>query len=316
MAPTGARTQPISPPPQTSHRPDLLGVVLRRGYLSAFLLLLPAVGLRLFTVVYPLVKAFNLSLTNYNPAFPPLKYIGLGNFVRISQDVGVRSSVSFTIIFVLASTSLQLVLGILVASLLNNQFRGRPFVRAVNLIPWAIPMVVAALGFRWMFDKEYGIISDLFARVTGVHIAWLSQFWTARIAIIATNVWKSTPFLALVFLAALQGVPAELYEAARVDGANPIQVFGKITLPLILPQATTMGIFMLVWQLASFDLIYAMTGGGPGFATQVLAYNIYQAAFGGLNFGYASAISLLLFVLVVVMGGAGLLLYRRVEISY
>ena len=108
----------------------------------------------------------------------------------------------------------------------------------------------------------------------------------------------------------------ELYEAARVDGANPLQMFWRITFPLILPQATTMALFMLVWQLAAFDLVYAMTGGGPGFATQVLAYNIYQAAFGGLNFGYASAISLVLFALVIIMGGLGLLLYRRVEVSY
>ena len=297
-------------------RPPLIGALVRRRYLAAFLLLLPAVGLRLFTVVYPLIAAFNLSFTNYNPAFPPLAYIGLKNFVRITHDVGVKSSISFTIIFVLVSTFLELALGLIVALLLNNEFRGRAFVRAVNLIPWAIPMVVAALGFRWMFDKEYGIISDLIARATGVSIPWLTQFWTARVAVIGTNVWKSTPFLALVFLAALQCVPVELYEAARVDGANPWQMFWRITFPLILPQATTMGLFMLVWQLAAFDLVYAMTGGGPGFATQVLAYNIYQAAFGGLNFGYASAISMVLFALVIIMGGLGLLIYRRVEISY
>jgi ABC-type sugar transport system permease subunit len=318
MSATGSPTTPSATATTQSRsvRSSLISPLVRRRYLAAFLLLLPAVGLRLFTVVYPLIQAFNLSFTNYNPAFPPLQYVGLQNFVRISRDVGVRSSISFTVIFVLVSTFLELVLGLAVASLLNNQFRGRPFVRAVNLIPWAIPMVVAALGFRWMFDKEYGIISDLVARLTGAHIPWLTQFWTARVAVIATNVWKSTPFLALVFLAALQGVPVELYEAALVDGARPLQMFWRITLPLILPQATTMGLFMLVWQLAAFDLIYTMTGGGPGFATQVLAYNIYQAAFGGLNFGYASAISMVLFVLVIVMGGLGLLLYRRVEVSF
>jgi multiple sugar transport system permease protein len=216
----------------------------------------------------------------------------------------------------LLSTLLQLCFGLAVAYLLNSQFKGRPFVRAVNLIPWAIPMVVAAIGFSWMYHKEYGIITDLVARIIGVRIAWLTGFATARLAVIATNVWKSTPFLALVFLAALQGVPIELYEAARVDGANPLQVFGRITLPLILPQATTMGLFMVVWQLAAFDLIYTMTGGGPGFATSVLAYSIYQAAFGGLNFGYASAISMVLFAVVFITGGLGLLLYRRVEVIY
>jgi multiple sugar transport system permease protein len=290
--------------------------LVRQRYLAAFLLLLPAAGLRMLTTLYPFIQTFRFSLTNLNPAFPPEKFIGLANFVRLSQDVAVRSSIAFTIIFVLLSTLLELALGMAVASLLNATFKGRTFVRAVTLIPWAIPMVVAAIAFSWLYDKEYGLISDLFARVTGVHVAWLTGFHTARIAVIATNVWKSTPFLALVFLAAYQGVPAELYEAARVDGASSVQNFFSITLPLILPQATTMGLFMLVWQLASFDLIYSMTGGGPGFATSVLAYNIYQAAFGGLNFGYASAIGLVLFAVVAVMGGLGLLLYRRVEINY
>ncbi len=298
--------------------------VVRRGisgmawqrYLAAFLLLLPAAGLRLATTLYPFVETFRLSLTNYNPAFPPEKYIGLANITRLVHDVAVRSSLAFTIIFVVSSTLLQLAFGIAVASLLNSRFRGRSVVRAINLIPWAIPMVVAAIGFSWLYDRDYGMISDLFARVTGLHIAWLSGFTTARIAVIATNVWKSTPFLALVFLAALQGVPAELYEAARVDGANRFQTFGSITLPLILPQATTMGLFMLIWQLASFDLIYTMTGGGPGYATSVLAYSIYRAAFGGLDFGYASAMSLILFAVVLVAGGLALLLYRRVEVNY
>lgn len=288
----------------------------RNRYLTALLLLLPALGLRLFTSVYPFFRTFYFALTNYNPAFPPLKVIGLGNFIRMKSDMGVQSSVSFTIIFVVVSTLLQLVFGIMAALLLNANYRGRSIVRAVNLIPWAIAMVVAAMGFRWMFDDQYGIITDLTVRLTGVHIPWFTTSLGAKATVITTNVWKSTPFLALVFLAALQGIPTELYEAARVDGASPSQTFSKITLPLILSQVVTIGLFMIVWQLAAFDLIYTMTGGGPGFATSVLAYNIYQAAFGGLNFGYASAISLVLFVLVFVMGGLGLLLFRRVEVEY
>jgi ABC-type sugar transport system permease subunit len=288
----------------------------RQRYLAAFLLLLPAVGLRLLTALYPFFQTFYLSLTNYNPAFPPLEFTGLQNLQRLSQDIAVQSSVTFTIMFVVASTLLELVLGMGVATLLNSEFRGRFLVRAINLIPWAIPMVVVAMGFRWMYDENYGIINDLIGRVIPFRFPWLVDFWGARVAVTLTNVWKSTPFLSLVFLAALQGIPSELYEAARVDGGNLLQMFRFITFPLILPQVTIMGLFMLVWQLASFDLIFTMTGGGPGFATQVLAYNIYQQAFGGLNFGYASAISLILFAVVFVVGGLGLLLYRRVEISF
>ncbi len=296
-------------------RPRISKIVWSR-YLVAFLLLFPALGLRLFTSVYPFFRTFYFALTNYNPAFPPLEFTGFENFVRMRNDLSVSSSVSFTISFVLVSTLLQLFFGVLVALLLNAKFRGRGFVRAVNLIPWAIPMVVAAMGFRWMFDSEYGLITDLTYRLTGLTIPWLTTSLGAKAAVIIANVWKSTPFLALVFLAALQGVPVELYEAARVDGASKLQTFFKITLPLILSQVVTIGLFMIVWQLAAFDLIYTMTGGGPGFSTSVLSYNIYRAAFGGLNFGYASAISLVLFVLVFIMGGLGLMLFRKVEVEY
>lgn len=297
-------------------RPRYLVSLAGRRYLLAALLLLPAVGLRMFTAVYPFFQTIYLSFFKHNPAFPPKAFIGLENFRRMGQDVAVRSSISFTILFVAVSTLFQLVLGLLVASLLNREFRLRGLARTVNLIPWAIPMVVAAIGFRWMYDVDYGIINDILGRLTGIRLPWLIHFWSARVAVIMTNIWKSTPFLAIVFLAALQGVPSELYEAARVDGASRWQSFRYITIPLILPQATTMGLFMVVWQLAAFDLIYTMTGGGPGFATQVLAYKIYQEAFGGLNFGYASAISMVLFVTVGIAGGLGLWLYRRVQVLY
>lgn len=298
-----------------ARRRSMLSLAQRR-YLAAFLLLLPAVLLRLFTAIYPFFRTIYLGFFNYNPAFPPQRFIGLGNFTRLSHDIVVQNSITFTILFVVLSTLFQLVLGLAVASLLNSDFRLRQVIRAVNLIPWAIPMVVAAIGFRWMYDVDYGILSDLIRWLTGIRFPWLINFWGARAAIIMTAVWKSTPFVTVVFLAALQGVPVELYEAARVDGASRLQSFRYITLPLILPQATTIGLFMLVWQLAVFDLIYSMTGGGPGFATQVLAYKIYQEAIGGLNFGYASAISVILFIVVAIVGGCGLFVFRRVEVSY
>jgi len=194
VAPTDLQTTPAAPRRRSA--------LTRRRYLTAALLLLPALGLRLFTTIYPFFDSFRLSLTNYNPAFPPSKFIGLQNFVRISHDVGVRSTITFTIVFVVLSTLLQLVLGIAAASLLNSSFRGRGVVRAINLIPWAIPMVVAAIGFNWLYNKDYGLITDLVYRVSGVRFGWLSNYWGAKVAVIGTNVWKSTPFLALVFLAA------------------------------------------------------------------------------------------------------------------
>ena len=287
---------------------------LRRA-LTIVALLLPAGGLRLFTAVYPYVQSVRLSFYDYNPAFPPKRYVGLDNYQRVFDDIAIRSSIGFTLLFVVASTLLQLVLGLMVALLLNRAFAGRGIVRAINLIPWAIPMVVVAVGFRWMFDTQYGIFNDLLDRTVGTNVAWLIGYWPARIAVIATNVWKSTPFLGIVFLAALQGIPQDIYEAGRVDGTNRVSAFFGLTLPLLMPQVVTIGLFMLVWQLASFDLIFAMTGGGPGFATQVLAYSIYQVAFTGLNYGYASAISMVLFCVVALTSAVMLLIYRRVEVS-
>jgi len=287
---------------------------LKRG-LTIAAMLAPAILLRLLTAVYPYFQSIRLSFYDYNPAFPPKTYIGLDNYRRAFDDVAIRSSVEFTILFVVGSTVLQIILGLGIALLLDRAFFGRGVVRAINLVPWAIPMVVVAVGFRWMFDSQYGIFDDLLGRLFGLDISWLIKFWPARIAVISTNVWKSTPFLAIVFLAALQAVPHDVYEAARVDGAGKARSFFSITLPLIMPQIITIGLFMLVWQLASFDLVYAMTGGGPGFATQVLAYSIYQVAFAGLNYGYASAISMILFVVVAITTIAMLAIYRRVEVS-
>jgi multiple sugar transport system permease protein len=283
--------------------------------LTILALLAPAAGLRLFTAVYPYVQAVQLSFYDYNPAFPPKRWIGLGNYEKALNDIVIRTSLSFTVIFVVASTILQIILGLGVAVLLNRRFPGRGLVRAINLIPWAIPMVVVAVGFRWMLDPQYGIFNDLLDRVFGFNVPWLTRFWPSRIAIIGTNVWKSTPFLAIVFLAALQAIPHDTIEASLVDGANRVQSFFGITLPLLMPQIVVIGLFMLVWQLASFDLVFAMTGGGPGYATQVLAYSIYQVAFTGLNYGYASAISMILFVVVAITTAMMLLIFRRVEIS-
>jgi multiple sugar transport system permease protein len=283
--------------------------------LTILLLLAPAVLLRLLTAVYPYVQSVRLSFYDYNPAFPPKEWVGLDNYDRAFNDIAIRGSINFTLIFVVVSTLLQVVLGLGIALLLNRAFRGRGLIRAINLIPWAIPMVVVAVGFRWLFDTNYGIYNDLLDRLFGVEIAWLIKFWPARIAVIWTNVWKSTPFLGVIFLAALQAVPSDIYEAGRVDGAGRVRTFRDLTLPLIMPQIVTISLFMLVWQLASFDLIFAMTGGGPGYATQVLAYSIYQVAFTGLNYGYASAISMILFGVVVITTAIVLFIYKRVEVT-
>ena len=309
--------QPHAIPPRRLSLARLTRLTLRqRLYLIAVILLLPAVALRLFTAFYPFLQTAYLSLHRYNPAFDhrgPV-FIGLGNFQRMSVDPVVQASISFTLMFVLGATFLQLVFGLALAHLLNAPFRLRTFSRALVLIPWAIPMAVAALGFRWMFDDQFGIIPDLLRTLTGTQVRWLIDPNNAKLAVIAVAVWKSTPFVALVLLAGLQGIGRDLYEAARVDGANALKCLMHITIPMLRPILITTGMFMIVWQLAVFDLPFLMTGGGPGFSTTVIAQKIYLES-NSLNYGYAASISMVLVAIVAVIGAVGLVLFRRYDVS-
>jgi multiple sugar transport system permease protein len=284
----------------------------QRFYVVAVLLLLPAVGLRAFTTLYPFIQTSLYSLQKYNPAFPPQQFVGLGNFQRLAADPVVQASVGFTVLFVVVSTFFQLTLGLTLAHLLNAPFRLRGLARALSLIPWAMPTIVAAIGFRWMFDDQFGMIPDFLRRV-GLETRWLIDPRNAQLAVILVSIWKSTPFVALVLLAGLQGIGRDLYEAATVDGANRWQVLRSITIPMLMPILVTIGMFMLVWQLAVFDLPFGMTGGGPGYATTVLAQKIYQEM-NSLNYGYAASLSMVLVGIVAIIGIVGLFLFRRYEV--
>jgi multiple sugar transport system permease protein len=175
-------------------------------------------------------------------------------------------------------------------------------------------MVVAALGFRWMFDDQFGMIPDLLRRFFGYDETWLINPVNARLAVVMVNIWKSTPFAALLLLAGLQGVSLDLYEAAKVDGANWFEQLRFITVPMLMPIIVTTSMFLLVWQLAVFDLPFAMTGGGPGFSTTVIAQKIYQEI-NSLNYSYASALSIAMVMVVSLIGGAGVIALRRVEVQ-
>jgi multiple sugar transport system permease protein len=286
----------------------------QKRYILAFVLLLPAVGLRTFTTFYPFLQTIALSVQRYNPAFPPRRYIDLRNFEKLSTDLVVRESLEFTLLFVFVSTFFQMALGLAIAHLLNANFRLRGVARTISLIPWAIPMVVAAIGFRWMFDDQFGMIPDLLQRLFGYEGKWLVDPNNARLAVTFVNVWKSTPFAALLLLAGLQGINEDLYEAARVDGANWISALRFITVPMLLPIIVTISMFLLVWQLAAFDLPFAMTGGAPGFSTTVVAQKIYLEI-NSLNYSFAAAVSIFLVFVVTLIGGAGLYLLRRVEVQ-
>lgn len=278
-------------------------------------LVAPVFILRFITSVYPIGNTIWLSFTNTHLMDQTNAFVGLENYEFLPKDPAIRSAMGFTIAKVLVSTAMQLFLGLLIALMLNSARKGRDFGRAINLIPWAIPGISAAYAFRWLLDDQFGLIPEWTFLLTGTRPLIFVTALSAQVALIVLTVWKSVSFVAILFLAGLQGVPAELYEAAKVDGANAWQNFWSITLPLVMPLIVTMSIFLMIGQLGGIDLVYGLTNGGPGNATATLGLRIFQEGMRFFKFGYASAISVVLLLLICVIGGLGLLVNRKVEVN-
>src|SRR6266542_3918437 len=285
----------------------------RRRYLLFILLITPAFLLRLITAAYPILQTIYLGFTNLSILKGTNDFIGLKNYLAMGSNVGVRSATAFTIVFILTTTLLDLAFGMLIALLLNANFRGRTFARTINLIPWAIPTIVAGYAFRWLLDEQFGLLPFWVTQLTGLRPALFIHPLASQITVILVHAWKDAPFMAVILLAGMQGIPEELYDAARVDGANAWQRFWGLTVPLILPLTITMGLFRLVWSLGSFDLVYGLTFGGPGVSTSVLALQVFREGILFFKFGFASAISVILLILVAIIGVIGLWLFRKSE---
>jgi multiple sugar transport system permease protein len=287
-----------------------------RRYLLFLLLILPAFLLRFVTATFPILQTTYLSLTNLNLIKNTHDFIGLQNYPAVASNYGVQGALFFTVVLVVSSTLLDLVVGLLIALLLNEQFRGTAFSRAINLIPWAIPTIVAGYMFRWLLDDQFGLIPYWVNQLIGIRLVTFISPLSAQTVVVLTHVWKDAPFMAFIFLAGLQGMPVDLYDASKVDGANAWQRLWSITIPLVLPLAITMGLFRLVWSLGSFDLVYGLTQGGPGIATSVLALQIFREGIMFFKFGFASAISVILLILVGIFGVIGLRLFRKADVTY
>ena len=270
-----------------------------KGLWIAWLLVLPVVIVRASTTLYPIIMTFINS--TYDMSLlkgTDFQFIGLGNYIKIFSDQKLLSSIRFTVV----SMFFHLILGVILALMLNMKIKGKKFLRTIVLIPWAMPMVVAGLAARWAFNDAYGLINDLIRKfVPDFHFDWLVHANSAQGAVIAVDLWKDLPFFAILVLAALQFLSADIYEAAKIDGAGPIRSFFSITLPNIMKTILSLSIFFTMWRLTSFDLVYAMTSGGPGDSTSLLAYRIMQEAFTNLNLGYASAIAVCLFIVMTIL---------------
>lgn len=288
----------------------------RKRYLLFLLLVIPAFLLRFVTAAYPILQTIQISFTNLDLLKNTNAFVGLQNYQLMLTDYGVQGALSFTVMLVIASTILDLIFGMLIALLLNASFHGRTFARTINLIPWVVPTIVAGYVFRWLLDDQFGLVTTWVYDLIRLRMVLFISPLAAQVVTILVYVWKDAPFIAVVFLAGLQGVPPDLYDAATVDGASPWQRFWRITFPLVLPLTITMGLFRLVWSLGGFDLVYGLTQGGPGVATSVLALQVFRTGILFFKFGMASAISVLLLLFVAVIGLFGMVLFRKVDVNY
>jgi multiple sugar transport system permease protein len=282
-----------------------------RRLLLAYALVTPVVIWRLSTSVYPFLRTFYLSFFDNSPVRRTFDYVGFDNYLALAKDTNVTQSLTFTFFFAVVSVTLQIVLGLGIAQLLNRQFMLRTLARTVNLLPWAVAPIVTGAAAVWAFNQDYGLVNDIIWRLTGERPLWLVNVTSARFAVTLTDTWKNTPFLAVIFLSGLQGIPTEIYEAAKIDGSDGVRSYWYITLPLLLPLIVSMAIFITIFRVLSFEIVYALTGGGPGSATSLLSYVVYLQGFRVLNFGYASAVAMLLFFIVLVIGVLGFGLLRR-----
>lgn len=272
----------------------------RRQTRIGWLLLVPALAVVAFVAIYPLGKTVYQSFTNeqFLAGIEPTKWVGLQNYKDLWHDTVFRNSVWETIKFTLITVSFEFVLGLIIALTVNSGFKGRGAMRAIMLVPWAIPTVVAAKMWQWMLSDVFGVINDLGVRL---HIlshphAWISEPSTALASVCAVDIWKTTPFVALLLLAGLQVIPSDLYEAAAVDGAGKLQQFFRITFPLLMPAILVTLIFRTLDALRVFDVFYVFFGNRPD--TQTMAIYAQSTIVGDGNVGYGAAISVAIFLII------------------
>jgi len=254
----------------------------------------PALVLLFFVTIYPVIYVFYLSLHRKLLIFDISRFIGLENYLFLLRDGRFWNALMNTTYFTVLSVSLEVLLGLCIALLLNRPFRLKGLIRAIVLIPWAIPTVVSAKMWEWIYNTDFGILNYLI----GSKINWLGTPFLAINAAVFMDVWKTTPFVAILLMAGLQVIPQELYQAARVDGAGGWAVLRRVTLPLLKPVILVVLIFRTLDAFRVFDAIYVLTGGGPANTTETLSIYAYKVLFQTLQFGYGSTLSVVVFLCI------------------
>lgn len=272
-----------------------------KGKWTPYLLISPAVILMCAIMVYPLGKVFYLSFQHYNPTRPYINgFAGLDNFITIFTNKEFYNALAVSAKFVFSEVILQLIFGMIVALILNQNFKGRGFFRALTFVPWALSGVLTAVLWSIIFNQHFGVLNDLLQKAGIIKdpVAWLANMDFVLGSVIVAELWRGIPFFAISILAAMQGLPQDIYEAAKVDGSSRFQTFRYVTLPLLKDTIVLTTLLRTIWEFNSVDLIYSLTGGGPVGKTTTLSMLIADQAIRTNNYGYGSALSVISFAIL------------------
>jgi ABC-type sugar transport system permease subunit len=283
---------------------------------TAWLFLTPALLILIAFTLYPMVQAVWLSLTDYN-LIRAAEFVGLANYVELFQDPSFWNAFGNTILYALVVTPVTVILALVFAIMLNQRFAGRGFARTAIFLPFIVSLGIIAIAWAFLLDPNIGLLSYWLSLIGIVpEQGWLSDPRYAMAAVMIVGVWKNVGFYMVIYLAGLQSIPVDMYEAARLDGAGPWQRFRSITLPLLSNQTLLVSVLALIATLQAFDQIWVMTRGGPFFRTETLVMLIYREGFQELRFGYASAISFVLLVFVFILSMIQFGFLRRKQVTY
>jgi multiple sugar transport system permease protein len=287
---------------QPARRESWFRPFLKSEALTGYFLISPAVFLMLVLLAYPFVLAVWISMTD-RVLGEPGRLVWFANFFKLTQDPIFRNTVWNSFVYTFATVFLKMLLGVILALLLNQEIPCRNLIRGAILLPWIVPTSLSVLTWLWMFDSLFSVVNYILLGIGLISrkIQWLGNPTWAMVSVIIVNTWRGLPFFAVSFLAGLMTIPRELYEAAEVDGAMRFRQFWHITVPLLQPVIAVVVLFSTIWTFADFQIVYILTHGGPMNATQIFATLAYDVALVAGRIGEGSAISLFLFPALLVV---------------
>lgn len=278
------------------------------------LFVLPAITLLVLLMVYPLIQTIMYSFTDFSLTGKTMRFVGLRNVKNVVARYEFRRVLWNTLLWVVITVSFQFALAMMVALFLNMPFKGRGIVQIIALLPWTIPSVVSANTWKWIFQTDFGLINSLLRQFGFAHLAqpWLSDPNLAFFSVLFATIWQGYPFLMIMLLSGLKAIPSDQHEAAMIDGASSFQRFRYITLPNLQKIITIVITLQIIYAWNTFDIIFVMTGGGPGGSTEILGLFIYKLGFAAFKFSEAATVSVMLLLFIGIVLVVRHLLLRRI----